>query len=59
MTIAGRIARARGLDLVSLVAVNGAGGFWEAQGFARREPKGGHAAIASYGEDALYMERQA
>ena len=57
VTIASRIARVRRLDILSLVAVNGAGGFWEGRGFARRQPKGGAGAIASYGDDAVYMER--
>ncbi|GLQ38140.1 N-acetyltransferase GCN5 [Rhizobium albus] len=57
--LAAEAARAAGLDDVALVAVNGAGGFWRAQGFEPMEPEAGPDGIASYGDDAIYMERRA
>jgi hypothetical protein len=57
--LAAEAARAAGLDDVALVAVNGAGGFWRAQGFEPLEPQAGPDGIASYGDDAIYMERRA
>lgn len=50
-------ALSAGLDTISLVAVNNAAGFWEAQGFRPLMGKAMRERVASYGEDALYMER--
>ncbi|WP_157928813.1 GNAT family N-acetyltransferase [Pararhizobium haloflavum] len=55
--IASHCARQSGLAIVSLVAVNGAAGFWQAQGFGAKMSEGMSGHIASYGDDALYMER--
>jgi GNAT superfamily N-acetyltransferase len=55
--IAVRCARAHNLGNVSLVAVNNAGPFWEAQGFTAHMPRAVADRLASYGTDALYMER--
>ncbi len=42
---------------MSLVSVNGSRGFWERQGFSVRMDEWLSAKLASYGEDAVYMER--
>lgn len=55
--IAAHCAVGAGLSNLSLVAVNGAAGFWEARGFTPLMDEEVAARIASYGEDALYMER--
>ncbi|MDR2300169.1 MAG: GNAT family N-acetyltransferase [Comamonas sp.] len=51
-------ARARGIERTALVSVQGSQTYWERQGYARTNP--GNAAqqqhLASYGEDAVYME---
>lgn len=47
-----------GLSNISLVAVNGASGFWRANGFEPVMDTAIAARIASYGDDALYMERR-
>jgi len=41
-----------------LVAVNNASGFWERNGFRVMNPEGMAAKLASYGDDARYMERE-
>ncbi|MFH5926721.1 GNAT family N-acetyltransferase [Roseomonas xinghualingensis] len=48
--------RARGLPM-ALVAVGGASGFWEGQGFRRMRDEGFDALPPGYGPDALYMEK--
>lgn len=50
-------AKAGGYPLVSLVAVNNASGFWARNGFEVRNPEGMAEKLASYGDDACYMER--
>lgn len=50
-------ARALGLPLMALVAVNDAVRFWEGQGFAVVDAPDIRAKLASYGPDARYMER--
>lgn len=50
-------ARAQGFERVSLVAVNKASGFWARHGFVIQNPPGMAEKLASYGEDARYMER--
>lgn len=52
-------ARTAGFDLVTLVAVNNAADFWRAQGFEPRMDESLRQRLASYGADALYMERPA
>jgi ribosomal protein S18 acetylase RimI-like enzyme len=52
-------ARNAGFDVVTLVAVNNAGDFWQAQGFAPVMDDDLRRQLASYGTDALYMERPA
>lgn len=52
-----KAAREQGYRLVSLVAVNNASGFWARNGFEIRNPPGMAEKLASYGEDARYMER--
>lgn len=51
------IARSEGYRSMSLVSVNGSRGFWERQGFSARMDERLAAKLASYGEDAVYMER--
>ncbi|MGF6173796.1 ribosomal protein S18 acetylase RimI-like enzyme [Ensifer sp. 4252] len=51
------IARSEGYHSMSLVSVNGSRGFWERQGFSVRMDEQLASKLASYGEDALYMER--
>ncbi|WP_244496035.1 GNAT family N-acetyltransferase [Ensifer sp. Root31] len=51
------IARSDGYHSMSLVSVNGSRGFWERQGFSVRMDERLASKLASYGEDALYMER--
>lgn len=55
--IAAHCAVGAGLSNLSLVAVNGAAGFWQGRGFLPVMDDGIAGRIASYGEDALYMER--
>jgi len=50
-------ARAEGWPQVSLVAVNNATGFWSRNGFEVQTPDGIATKLASYGDDARYMER--
>ncbi len=50
-------ARAEGWPQVSLVAVNNATGFWSRNGFEVQTPDGIGTKLASYGDDARYMER--
>ncbi|WP_292054676.1 MULTISPECIES: GNAT family N-acetyltransferase [unclassified Brevundimonas] len=50
-------ARENGYGVVSLVAVNNASGFWARNGFEIQSPPGMAEKLASYGEDARYMER--
>ena len=50
-------ARSAGFERISLVAVNNAAGFWERNGFKVMTPDGMAAKLASYGDDARYMER--
>lgn len=50
-------AKARGYPLISLVAVNNASAFWARNGFEVQRPDGMAAKLASYGDDACYMER--
>lgn len=50
-------AKAKGWPQVSLVAVNNATGFWQRNGFEVQMPDGMAQKLASYGEDARYMER--
>jgi len=50
-------AKADGYRMISLVAVNNASGFWARNGFEVRNPPGMAEKLASYGEDARYMER--
>lgn len=50
-------AKAQGYRLISLVAVNNASGFWVRNGFEVQNPPGMAAKLASYGDDARYMER--
>ncbi|MGA0544918.1 GNAT family N-acetyltransferase [Brevundimonas sp. VNH65] len=50
-------ARALGLPLMALVAVNDAVRFWEGQGFAVVDAPDIRAKLAGYGPDARYMER--
>lgn len=61
VALAASVARRRGLTNISLVAVNNAAGFWRSQGFAPpddpRGDTGMAASLASYGSDAVYMER--
>ena len=49
--------QAEGWPQISLVAVNNATGFWNRNGFEVCEPQGIEAKLASYGDDARYMER--
>lgn len=51
------IARTEGYRSMSLVSVNGSRGFWERQGFSVRMDERLASKLASYGEDAVYMER--
>lgn len=57
VAIAANCATQAGLPNMSLVAVNGAGGFWKAHGFRELSGETVASQIESYGEDALYMER--
>lgn len=51
-------ARAAGLTHAALIAVQGAGPFWERQGFSVITPSPALAAkLATYGDDAIYMTR--
>jgi GNAT superfamily N-acetyltransferase len=50
-------ARDRGWPNVSLVAVNGSGGFWQALGFRPAALPGHDRKLASYGADAVRMAR--
>ena len=50
-------AKAAGWPQISLVAVNNAGDFWARMGFVSQSPEGMAEKLATYGEDALYMER--
>lgn len=50
-------AKAAGWPMISLVAVNNASDFWGRMGFVRQDPPGMAEKLATYGEDALYMER--
>lgn len=51
-------AKDAGYQRVSLVAVNNASGFWGRNGFVVQSPEGMAEKLASYGEDARYMERE-
>ncbi len=51
-------AKGAGYKRVSLVAVNNASGFWERNGFVVQSPEGMAQKLASYGDDARYMERE-
>lgn len=51
-------AKDAGYQRVSLVAVNNASGFWQRNGFVIQSPEGMAEKLASYGEDARYMERE-
>ncbi|WP_457587261.1 hypothetical protein [Ensifer canadensis] len=57
MPLLADIARSEGYRSMSLVSVNGSRGFWERQGFSVRMDEWLSAKLASYGEDAVYMER--
>lgn len=50
-------AKAEGYARLSLVAVNNASGFWARHGFEVQNPTGMAEKLASYGDDARYMER--
>lgn len=50
-------AQAQGYKMISLVAVNNATGFWARNGFEIQNPPGMAEKLATYGEDARYMER--
>lgn len=53
-----RLAKAQGLPLLALTAVNNSAGYWQRQGFVPHEADAVLAAkLASYGEDALYLVR--
>ena len=52
-----RIAACAGGLPLALVAVGGASGFWEGQGFRRARDGAFDALPPGYGPDALYMER--
>jgi GNAT superfamily N-acetyltransferase len=54
-----RAARRAGLERLALIAVNGSAPFWSRQGFGRVDHAGLAAKLASYGDDAAYMERLA
>jgi GNAT superfamily N-acetyltransferase len=56
--LVGQVARAAGIGILSIVAVNGAAGFWKRQGFSPLMDAAMVERIASYGDDALYMERR-
>jgi len=49
---------AAGYNRLTLVAVNNASGFWERNGFRVMNPEDMAAKLASYGDDARYMERE-
>ena len=51
-------AKAAGWPRISLVAVNNASGFWARMGFVPQNPPGMAEKLATYGEDAVYMERE-
>lgn len=53
------LARASGLPMIALVAVNDAVGFWRGHGFEVRETPEMARKLASYGSDARYMTRPA
>lgn len=53
-----RFVKDAGYQRVSLVAVNNASGFWERNGFVVQAPEGIAEKLASYGDDARYMERE-
>lgn len=53
-----KFAKEAGYKRVSLVAVNNASGFWERNGFVVQDPPGMAQKLASYGDDARYMERE-
>jgi hypothetical protein len=55
--IAAHCAVGAGLSNLSLVAVNGAAAFWQGRGFTPMMDAEIAGRIASYGDDALYMER--
>ncbi len=52
-------ARARGVQRAALVAVQGAASYWQRRGFVPSQPRDTvqKAHLASYGDDALYMEQ--
>lgn len=50
-------AKATGWPMISLVAVNNAADFWARMGFVAQNPVGMGQKLATYGEDAAYMER--
>lgn len=50
-------AHAHGLPLLALVAVGGAAVYWQRQGFTDAMSPALTAKLASYGTDALYMEK--
>jgi len=50
-------SKAAGWSLISLVAVNNAADFWGRMGFVAQTPPGMAEKLATYGEDARYMER--
>jgi ribosomal protein S18 acetylase RimI-like enzyme len=52
-------ARRAGLERLALIAVNGSAPFWARQGFGRIEHPALAGKLASYGDDAVYMERLA
>ncbi|RKQ68308.1 GNAT family N-acetyltransferase [Oceanibaculum indicum] len=53
-----KLAKAEGLPLLALTAVNNSAAYWRRQGFVSHEADAALAAkLASYGEDALYLVR--
>jgi GNAT superfamily N-acetyltransferase len=57
VAIACRAARRAGLDRLALVAVNGSAPFWARRGFSRASHPGLAEKLASYGDDAIYLEK--
>lgn len=51
------IAKREGYPSMSLISVNGSRGFWERQGFSVRTNERLARKLASYGDEAVYMER--
>lgn len=50
-------AHAQGYQMAMLVAVSGAGGYWQRLGFVDATTDALRAKLKDYGDDALYMER--